>query len=801
MPVPLLIVLGIVAGVVTAVTPGHALAFAIGAASIISLAPGGIRRCLFAVALVFAAATYGAAARDRALDATLVSALEPLLDDRFAPPVWLEGRVADDAAMSGETALVAIDVTRARVADRWFPVAGRATLAIGGQSADTFVARWTRGRWLTAPVLVRRPQTWRNFGGPSDEWQRLRRASDITGTVKSAALVEIRRGSWFSETGAAIRRFVRQEIARTIKPLSPTSAAIVVAILIGDRTSLASDTVRDLQRAGTYHVIAISGGNIAIVVVGSLVALRLVIRSRRVVALVTMAIVIAYGGVVGDQASVERAVAAALVVLSLQVVGWPAPAWRIFLVAALVVVAIDPMTVIDTGAWLSFGATLGILMLAPPIAATLRRGGGLRHRIADAAVRLLAATLAAEFALVPVSAAVFSQVSIAGLLLNFIAIPAMAVVQLAGILVVVAGHFAPVGATAAHVAHWGVAAIVGSASLVDVAPWLSWQTPAVSPGWTIGYYALLTAAVLIRHAQIRLVSGGAALVCLAAIVASPLTPPRGRPPAGWLRVTLLDVAQGDAILAQFPTGQSLLVDVGGSATGFDIGSRVVGPALWALGVRRLDWLAVTHPDIDHAGGALSVLRLLRPREVWEGVPVPANPAMLQLRAAAHAQGAAWVRLAAGQTLEIGGAEIELLNPPVPDWQRRATRNDDSLVMRLSFGDVSVMLTGDIGTAVEETLPLAGRARLRLLKAPHHGSRTSSSPALVRGWLPQAAFISVGRGNTFGHPAPDVLARYAQYGVEVFRTDRDGAIRIEIDGRQVIAQSARGRAWRLTAVGR
>lgn len=293
---------------------------------------------------------------------------------------------------------------------------------------------------------------------------------------------------------------------------------------------------------------------------------------------------------------------------------------------------------------------------------------------------------------------------------------------------------------------------------------------------------------------------GVAAVCLGVIVLAPLLPARGAPPRGWLRVTFLDVGQGDAILTQFPTGQSLLVDAGGSATGFDVGTRVVRPALWGLGVRRLDWLAVTHGDIDHAGGALSVLRELGPREVWEGVPVPTNAALMTLRAAAQAQSVAWARLVAAQSFEIGSAAVDVLSPPAPDWERPNTRNDDSIVLRLTFGDVSVLLTGDISAAVEPTLPHTG-PRLRLLKAPHHGSRTSSSAGLVGGWLPQAVFISVGRGNTFGHPSPDVLARYDHYAVDVFRTDRDGAISIETDGRQVLVRTATGRTWRLTAVGR
>jgi competence protein ComEC len=403
--------------------------------------------------------------------------------------------------------------------------------------------------------------------------------------------------------------------------------------------------------------------------------------------------------------------------------------------------------------------------------------------------------------LIPVSAAVFSQVSVAGLALNFIAIPAMAIVQLAGVAIVTLGTAAPAVATAAaYVAHAGVLAILKSAALLSAAPWLAWQTPPVSSLWVLAYYAAVTAAFFVTR-RARAAAAVVAALALTIIALSPWLPARRGLPAGWLRVTFLDVGQGDGILVQFPTGQSLLVDAGGSATGFDIGTRVVRPALWSLGVRRLDWLAVTHGDIDHAGGAVSIVNELAPREVWEGVPVLRNAAMQRLRVAEQSQGGAWMRLVAGQSLEVGSAAIDVLNPPAPDWERPATRNDDSLVMRLAFGDVSVLLTGDISAGVERNLALATRPRLRVLKAPHHGSRTSSSAALLREWLPQAVVVSVGRGNTFGHPAPDVLARYGQFGVDVFRTDRDGAIAIETDGREVRLRTATGRTWRLTAVGK
>jgi competence protein ComEC len=800
MAAPILLLLFIVGGVVCDVPSGLLAAGACGAASLSLISPAACRRALIVAAAASLCGSYAASARDATLQSALTVALAPVLDDRFAPPVWLSGVLRDDATVDADGARLSLDVDRVRFDDAvspWRFVSGRAQIGVGGSITPLVAHDWVRGRRITAPVLVKRPQIWLNPGGPSERWQRLRRGVDVTGSVKSAALVDVAIGPPWSEFAARIRRHVRVTIDRAVGPDAHESAGILTAILIGDRTGLDDATVRRLQMAGTYHVIAISGGNIAIVVAVCLFGLRLFVRSPRLIAAITMAVVLMYGGLVGDQPSVSRAVTASVVVLGLQCVGWCAPALRVFVVAALIVALAEPLAVIDVGAWLSFGATLGILLVAKPIAAWLSRGGG---RVASLAGGMLAATVAAEVALMPISAAVFSRVSVAGLLLNFVAIPAMAVAQLASTVAVVVAPLSPLIARAAGaIARAGAVMLVRSADLVDVMPWLSWQTPPGWPGWIVIYYGGVTLALWgATPRRLSRICVFAAAGSLAMVLWSPVASGAG-PPAGFLRIAMLDVGQGQSIAVQFPTGQSLLLDTGGSASSFDIGARIVEPVLWSLGIQRLDWLALTHGDIDHSGGAPSVLRDLRPREVWEGVPVPNDLRMQSLRADAHDDGVVWRRLASGHNLEVGSVLLDVLNPPLPDWERRATRNNDSLVMRLDFGRVSVLLTGDVERPAEDGLSLDRGPRLRVISAPHHGSRTSSSPGFLAAFLPQAAFVSAGRGNSFGHPSLDVLARYEQLGVEVFRTDRDGAILIETDGRSLNVRTMSGRVWHLSYV--
>ena len=238
-----------------------------------------------------------------------------------------------------------------------------------------------------------------------------------------------------------------------------------------------------------------------------------------------------------------------------------------------------------------------------------------------------------------------------------------------------------------------------------------------------------------------------------------------------------------------------MIDAGGAGfdgAAFDIGGRVLTPALWARGVRRLDVLAITHGDPDHIGGAAALVRDLKPRELWQGVPVPRHEPDRILRTTALEHGTTPIRRIAGHRLLVDDVSIRVLHPRVPDWERQRVRNDDSLVLEVRHGDVAILLTGDISAEVEHAiLPQLTPARIRILKVAHHGSRTSTSQELLDAWKPQIAVISCGRGNRFGHPVADVIRRLEMAGVDVYRTDRDGQVTIESDAREVTIRTYAG----------
>ena len=766
-------------------------------------------------------AVFEALARDERASAAREGRRLPEDDEAFAV---VEGVLRADASPAESGVSLSVDVDKVwqvgqvgqvgQVRPESLAAAGGILVTVVGSLAAERIDQWRAGRRVRLPVQLRRPSRYLDPGVPDNERALARRGTTLVGSVKSGALVEVTaRGSPWREAIAAARAFARRAIADGVGGWSRQSAAIVAAIVIGDRAGLDADVQRRLQEAGTYHVIAISGGNIAILAGLLIGAFRFAGHLGRGAMIASIAALVAYADLVGSGASVDRATLMAVVYFGARVFDHRTAPLNALAVVAALLVLVDPLAVADPAFVLTVGATLAILLVVPAVttinaeraehadAVNKRRSAGSAGSallvVRRAAVSMLAASAATEALLFPVGALVFSRVTFAGLALNFLAIPLMAVAQIAGMAVVPIAAVSPTAASlVGAVAHVGAAGLVRSADLVSLAPVLAYRI--APPSWiAVGAYYAAAAAwwTLWRRrleivgsaesTRVRRVRRGAAVAALASalwILSDPRTLLASRGD-GRLHVTVIDVGQGDAIFIVFPAGSTMLVDAGGAAgSSFDVGDRVVAPVVRAAGRRRLDVLALTHGDPDHIGGASSILREFRPREVWEGIPVPRSAPLAALRMAAQAQPARWANVYAGDHVAIDGVDIVAHHPRRADWERQRVRNDDSIVLELRWRDVSVVLTGDAGAAAEREMTSSfAPARLRVVKIGHHGSLTSSAPDFVRALRPQIAIVSAGRNNHFGHPVPEVLDRYASVGASVFRTDRDGAVTVESDG--------------------
>ena len=718
-------------------------------------------------------------------------------DVRSLPVVWLEGRLEEDAEVTSDGVRLRLAVTAVRLTPQPSVTSGRVTLTVGGDAAFGAAREWTQGRRVRLSARLRVAPTVQNRGAASAWVQLVRRRGGLAGSVKSAALVEVSgAGSRWDEMAAGIRRRVRDALVRHVRGDDPSSRAVATAILIGERTALDEDLERRLQHAGTFHTIAISGGNIAMLASAVVAVLWLCGVRFRTAAVAAAIVLLAHAAVIAPGASVRRATAMACLYFLLQAFDLRGRSGAVVAWSFVGTLLLIPADVINAGFWLSYGATMALLATSAMLAA----GTGWRALLHAAVL----ATAAVELMLAPVSAGVFERVTLAGLVLNLPAVPAMAVVQAAASVTVLADWVQwPMVARLAGWCTWaGTRVLIDTSLVVEWLPWLTWRVPPPSFVTVLGYYAWLMvgwtrwpqwSGPTRRHA----VWGALAMWIWVAAAPWARLGPRGD---GRLHVTMWDVGQGDALLVTFPRGQTLLIDAGGSPgdRGIDTGERIVGPALRARGLVAVDRMLVTHGDADHIGGAATLVHEFRPREVWYGIPIDGHLAEQRLRAAAASVGAAWRTVQRGDIIEIDGVRVSAQHPAPPDWARRRVRNDDSVVLTLRLGQVEFWLTGDAGIEVEPEWTFDEGPRVVVLKAGHHGSRTSTGDALVQALRPRLSLISAGRGNAFGHPSPEVLARLAAAGSEVARTDRAGQIDVRSDGAQLWIRTMADRRsqWRL-----
>ncbi len=599
---------------------------------------------------------------------------------------------------------------------------------------------------------------------------------------------------------------LRHELSSSLDSALPDpESSLAGGILFGARSALPRDLRDDMDATGTSHLVAVSGQNVTMLAAVVIAALAWLI-GRRAACLIALTSIGLYTLLVGAEASVLRAAIMGTIFVVAMIVGRQNTGWVALLLAAAAMTALDPQVVHDVSFQLSFASVLGLTVLAMPLrdwfqSMIARWPAASDFPLTKPTVDLMSMSAACIAFTIPITAVNFHQVSIAAPLANLFAVPAFVAVAATSAVVILAGLISPAAADYASWLAWPPAAyMVTVVRLFAAFPAASIRITNVSTAHAIVYYALLAAVVLrLRDLSLpvfvepprvqvapRTGLSLAALALVLALSSALVWLVVSSPQSSRLSVTFLDVGQGDAILVESPSGNRILIDGGPSGSAL---SAALGRSI-PFYERDLDLIILTHPQADHAGGLPEALERYNVGAFLTNNLDSDSAAIAHLEASLIQSGVPILRAERGQSIDLGGgAMLTLLNPAPNSEFSEGDLNDRSLVARLTYENVSMLLTGDLGAEGEAALESLGTdLESTVLKVGHHGSRTSTTTEFLDRVDPSLAVISVGASNRFGHPAPEVLGRLEEQ--TVFRTDQNGDVTVYTDGNQVWVSTQR-----------
>ncbi len=600
------------------------------------------------------------------------------------------------------------------------------------------------------------------------------------------------RGRGVRATIDRLRDRLRRALERFV---APDVAPIARAIVLGeeDLTEADDDAFR---KSGLTHLLAVSGSHVALAVGSVVAAVRfLVLRvtwlarrveAGRVAAALGIPFALAYEQLAGDSGSARRATAMALFVLFARACGRRGQVARTLPLSVLAAMAIDPLAPFDPSFLLSLAATLGLVVLGPALREVVDAPTRWLRAVPASLRTALSTTMAASAACAPLIAMMAGAVPIAGLVANVVAVPigelaALPICNACAVLGALSEPFPVVSFFASTIGH----ATAGSLVMLRAAARVA-ATPS---------FAVLAAAMACAYVAPKLSRAAVGSVTIALLLLVEGVHVRGAKPRDVLRITVLDVGQGDALVVDLPDGRVMVIDGGGEVgSPWDPGKIVVGPVLAARRRSRIDVAVLSHPHPDHFLGLRHPLSTLSVGALWD--TGEAHDGHGELGALFSRLRARHVPLVRPATLcgvhRFGLATVEVL-APCPAYDASASTNDNSFVLRVSLGARHALLVGDAEEHAEHGLlhrDLHRDLRADFLKVGHHGSRTSSTDAFLRAVSPTIAAISCGARNRFGHPHPTAMARLRSAGIRVLRTDLDGSIRWTTDGTSSVVDLGR-----------
>lgn len=669
----------------------------------------------------------------------------------------------------------------------------------------------------------------RNFKNPGRfDYHRYLKSKgiDVTGNISRPETME-RLGRFDLPFWRASLDELRSRLVASLKKLFPgEEGALLKAMVLGMKDSLPKQVRENYIATGLAHLMAVSGLHIGFVAAASYFILwpmvffllsRLIPDSaraghaRKVTAVLCLVPVIFYMVVVGPKVSSLRAGIMVSALLIAVLCNRQSSLFNVFLTAGFFILLWKPESIINVGFQLSFLAVGGILLVftqlsqinddpvarmgEPSWSQKLMRGTpplsdaqesvwqNLKLGIEKILIVGTLVSVIVTMVTLPVLIYQFNRVSLAGVFLNILLVPLASLLIPAVLLMTLVGTVFSVTLLA-----WPALKIAQLFLwLPEVfATFSSIYVPTPPSSWLVFYFSALFSGLWIlkawaQHKEVGGLLKNYFIVSALSTLVLFYWPRVFQFPGNTLTITVLDVGQGESLLIELPNGKTLVMDGGGFYKNrLDVGRRVVAPYLWSRGIRKIDYMVATHSDNDHIRGLYSLLDLFPVKYFLTMGETSIGRRLQSLQKKAKEKGSEFIPLKLNEPVTIGEVRLIPLHPgpDQPSISNRRVVNDLSLVLRLEYKDFSMLFTGDISDKIEKTLTAKPAD---ILKGPHHGSRFSNSQDFINAVHPSTVIFSSGYLNRMHHPHPETLERYSQSGVDIWRTDLNGAVQIITDG--------------------
>ena len=722
-------------------------------------------------------------------------------------PVLLEGVLFQQPTVYAAVTRLPFQARRVRTSEGVVEVRGRADLWVSERLPDLWV-----GDILLVEARLKIPRPFGNPGETDRKAMSFLEGVHVRGSVRDARRfyrLGVAEGYRLERTVQAVRARLSAFLDRET---DPNVRGLLRAWFLGDRSGLSEPLRKAFHSSGLAHLLAISGLHVGLVGLLAYGVIKFLFKRsvwillrfsvEKISVFVSLPLVLGYVLLVGSPVTAVRATAMFVLLVGSLLLNRVPTVWNSLSLAGLLILVWDPAALFSASFLLSFVAVAGLLAAVSQWKPLPADDPSYGPRVRDvlwrgakrSAWRLLTASLAATIATAPLVAFFFNRVTPLAVLVNLLVVPVV------GWLVIPVGMMTAVTSLVSVTAATPLLGIASAGTrFVAMAAETSAKIPYTSL-W-VGRPTVLEMAVMYLSLFALLWLRGSPwrkrvwLLCVMTFCISLGHGMLRDRLAPELVITFLSVGQGDSVLVEFPEGKRMMVDGGMARKGYqDAGRNVVLPFLGHRRIHRLDYMVASHGQADHYGGLYAIAEELKPNELWISPEVGCEPeGYMGLLDLCRQEGIRIRRLCREiETPSIGGVKVEVLNPSC-DGKRDTRRwvdcpggiNERSLVLRLRFGHAGVLLTGDIEEKAEEGLRVdGGGLQAGLLKVPHHGSPGSSSEAFLDAVRPRVAVVSAGYGNRFGFPPEEVVRRYRDRGILLYRTDLDGAVRVRTDGRSL-----------------